>query len=52
MAIRCDGVTPMENIDPGPAGTNRPPVVAPGGADRQNFGDVVLAPAVAANHMA
>ncbi|MCY3974383.1 MAG: hypothetical protein OXF02_02400 [Simkaniaceae bacterium] len=44
-------IIPMENIDPTPVVTNQP-VVAPEGADQQNFGDVVLAPAIAVNNVA
>ncbi|MCY3974616.1 MAG: hypothetical protein OXF02_03620 [Simkaniaceae bacterium] len=43
-------IIPMGNIDPTSVVTNQP-VVALEGADQQNFGDVVLAPAVAVNNV-
>ncbi|MCY3974454.1 MAG: hypothetical protein OXF02_02795 [Simkaniaceae bacterium] len=44
-------ITPVENIDPPPVITNQP-AIAPEGAHQQNFGNVLLAPAVAVNNVA
>ncbi|MCY3974585.1 MAG: hypothetical protein OXF02_03460 [Simkaniaceae bacterium] len=44
-------ITPMEHIDLTPVVTKQP-VVAPEGANQQNFGDVALAPVAMANNVA